>query len=354
VADNRTEKATPKRRDEARKKGQVARSTDLTSAAVLVGGLAALVVTAPTMLNRFADVVRVGLSQSGNTHLADRAGMGGLVTWSLTSTVEIAAPVALAAAAAAILANMLQSRPQITAQAIKPQWSKINPKTGIKRLVGTKALFDAGKTMTKTAVVGVAAFIAIWPRLTSLGQLAGATPGQILIQLAGAVMTLVIYVCSAFVLVGMIDFAWQRYQNEKSMKMTKEEVRQESRQADIAPEVRGAIRRRRFAAARKRMIADVATADVVVTNPTHFAVALRYDGTRPAPEVVAKGVDLVAAAIRKAAEDASVPVLQNPMLARALHREVEIGQMIPDEFFAAVAEVLAFVFRHAGRRRRTA
>jgi flagellar biosynthesis protein FlhB len=354
VADNRTEKATPKRRDEARKKGQVARSTDLTSAAVLVGGLAALVVTAPTMLNRFADVVRVGLSQSGNTHLADRAGMGGLVTWSLTSIVEIAAPVALGAAAAAILANVLQSRPQINASAIKPQWSKINPKTGIKRLVGTKALFDAGKTLTKTAVVGVAAFIAIWPRLTSLGQLAGATPGQILIQLAGAVMTLAIYVCSAFVLVGMIDFAWQRYQNEKSMKMTKEEVRQESRQADIAPEVRGAIRRRRFAAARKRMIADVATADVVVTNPTHFAVALRYDGTRPAPEVVAKGVDLVAAAIRKAAEDASVPVLQNPMLARALHREVEIGQMIPDEFFAAVAEVLAFVFRHAGRRRRTA
>jgi flagellar biosynthetic protein FlhB len=354
VADNRTEKPTPKRRDEARKKGQVARSTDLTSAAVLVGGLAALVVTAPTMLNRFADVVRVGLSQSGNTHLADRAGMGGLVTWSLTSIVEIAAPVALAAAGAAIVANVLQSRPQITAQAIKPQWSKINPKTGIKRLVGTKALFDAGKTMTKTAVVGVAAFIAIWPRLTNLGQLAGATPGQILIQLAGAVMTLAIYVCSAFVLVGMIDFAWQRYQNEKSMKMTKEEVRQESRQSDIAPEVRGAIRRRRFAAARKRMIADVATADVVVTNPTHFAVALRYDGTRPAPEVVAKGVDLVAAAIRKAAEDASVPVLQNPMLARALHREVEIGQMIPDEFFAAVAEVLAFVFRHAGRRRRTA
>jgi flagellar biosynthetic protein FlhB len=100
------------------------------------------------------------------------------------------------------------------------------------------------------------------------------------------------------------------------------------------------------------MIADVATADVVVTNPTHFAVALRYDGTKPAPEVVAKGVDLVAKAIRQAAEDAEVPVLTNPPLARALHREVELGQMIPDEFFAAVAEVLAFVFRTAGRRRR--
>jgi len=156
----------------------------------------------------------------------------------------------------------------------------------------------------------------------------------------------------AFLLIGIIDFTWQRYQHEKSLKMTKEEVRQESRQSDLAPEVRGAIRRRQFARARQRMIADVATADVVVTNPTHFAVALRYDGSRPAPEMVAKGVDLVAAAIRKAAEDAGVPVLQNPPLARALHKEVEIGQMIPDSFFAAVAEVLAFVYRTARRRRK--
>ena len=303
MADNRTEKPTPKRRDEARKKGQIARSTDLTSAAVLVGGLAALVITAPTMLEKFADVLRVGLSQSGDTHLAGRAGLGGLATWGMMSVLSIAGPIAVTAAAAGLVANLVQNRPRITGAAIKPQWSRINPKTGIKRLVGTKALFDAGKTITKTAVVGVAAFVAIWPRLTNLGELAGSSPGQILEQLAGAVMTLALYVCFAFMLIGIIDFAWQRYQHEKSLKMTKEEIRQESRQSDLAPEVRGAIRRRRFAQARKRMMADVATADVVVTNPTHFAVALRYDGTRPAPEVVAKGVDLVAAAIRKAAEE---------------------------------------------------
>ncbi len=354
MADNRTEKPTPKRRDEARKKGQIARSTDLTSAAVLLGGVVAVVITAPTMLNKFADVLRVGLSQSGDTHLAGRAGLGGLASWGMMSVLSIAAPIAITAAAAGLVANLVQNRPRITGAAVKPQWSRINPRTGFKRLVGTKALFDAGKTLTKTAVVGVAAFLAIWPRLTNLGQLAGSSPGQILEQLAGAVMTLAMYVCFAFIMIGIIDFAWQRYQHEKSLKMTKEEIRQESRQSDLAPEVRGAIRRRRYAQARKRMMADVATADVVVTNPTHFAVALRYDGTRPAPEVVAKGVDLVAAAIRKAAEEASVPVLQNPVLARALYREVEIGQMIPDEFFAAVAEVLAFVFRHAGRRRRMA
>jgi flagellar biosynthesis protein FlhB len=354
VADNRTEKPTPKRREEARKKGQVARSQDFTSAAVLMGGVVALIITAPTMLNRFADVVRTGLAQSGDTHLAGRAGVGSLFSWGVTAMLQIVAPVAITATAAGLIASMVQNRPRITGGAISPQWSRLDPRNGIKRLVGTKALFDAGKTVTKTAVVAVAAFVAIWPRLTSLGKLAGAPPGAILIQLASAVMTLALYVCAAFLLIGIIDFAWQRYQHEKSLKMTKEEVRQESRQSDLAPEVRSAIRRRQFQRARKRMIADVATADVVVTNPTHFAVALRYDGSRPAPEVVAKGVDLVAKAIRTAAEEASVPVLTNPPLARALHREVELGQMIPDEFFAAVAEVLAFVYRTAGRRRRAA
>jgi len=264
----------------------------------------------------------------------------------------IVAPVAVTAAAAGLIANVVQNRPALTTSALGPQWNRLDPRAGFKRLFGVRALFEGGKTIVKTCVVAVAAFVAIWPRLHDLGQLAGAPPGQILTQLGSSVMMLALYVCVAFLLIGIIDFTWQRYQHEKSLKMTKEEVRQESRQSDLAPEVRGAIRRRQFARARQRMIADVATADVVVTNPTHFAVALRYDGSRPAPEMVAKGVDLVAAAIRKAAEDAGVPVLANPPLARALHKEVEIGQMIPDSFFAAVAEVLAFVYRAAGRRRR--
>jgi flagellar biosynthetic protein FlhB len=136
--------------------------------------------------------------------------------------------------------------------------------------------------------------------------------------------------------------------------MTKEEVKNEHRQSDVAPEVRGAIRRRQAEAARKRMLADVPTADVVVVNPTHYAVALRYDGSRPAPEVVAKGVDLIAANIRRVAEENDVPIVREAPLARALYAQVEIGQMIPEDFFAAVAQVLAFVFRTAARRRHAA
>jgi flagellar biosynthetic protein FlhB len=352
VADNRTEKATPKRRKEAREKGQIARSPDLTSAAVVMGGIVALVVTGPSMLDRFADIVRVGLSQSGSTRLAGRAGVGDLFSWGVTSMVGIVAPVAVTALAAGLIANVVQNRPAITTAAISPQWNRLDPRSGFKRIFGVRALFEGGKTVVKTSVVAVAAFVAIWPRLQNLGELAGAPPGEIMSQLAGSVMTLALYVCLAFLLIGIVDFAWQRYQHEKSLRMTKEEVRQESRQSDLAPEVRGAIRRRQFARARQRMIADVATADVVVTNPTHYSVALRYDGEKLAPEVVAKGKDLIAFQIRKIAKEHGVPVIADPPLARGLHKSVEIGQQIPDSFFAAVAEVLAFVYRTAGRRRR--
>jgi flagellar biosynthetic protein FlhB len=182
----------------------------------------------------------------------------------------------------------------------------------------------------------------------------GLPPGALMMMLAGMIGRIALYVCLAFAVIAAADYAFQRRRHEKQLRMTRDEVKQEQRQSDVAPEVRGAIRRRQFQQARKRMIADVATADVVITNPTHFAVALRYDGSKPAPELIAKGVDLVAAAIREEAEKHGVTVLSNPPLARALHREVELGQMIPESFFQAVAEVLAFVYRTAGRRRRAA
>jgi flagellar biosynthetic protein FlhB len=328
----------------------MARSMDLNSATVLIVGIGTLAIVAPSMLHQMTDVVRQGIGNSANPGMASTAEGGALAGWAMRSTLTIIAPILLAAAAAGVAASVLQNRPRISTTAIKPQWSRINPRTGFKRLAPPQLLFESGKAISKAAVVSIAAFLAIWPRLPQLAGLTGVPPGAMMIALAHTVLTLSMYVGGAFMLLAAVDYAWQRRKHEKSLKMTKEEVRQETRQSDLAPEVRGAIRRRQFAQPRNRMIADVATADVVVTNPTHFAVALRYDGTKPAPELVAKGADLVAKAIREAAEAASVPVLSNPPLARALHKEVEIGQQIPEDFFQAVAEVLAFVYRAAGRR----
>jgi flagellar biosynthetic protein FlhB len=158
----------------------------------------------------------------------------------------------------------------------------------------------------------------------------------------------------AYVLIGILDFAYQRYRHNKQLKMTKHEVKEEGRSQNAPPEVRSAIRRRQLQAARARMMAAIPQADVVVTNPTHFAVVLSYDGSHPAPIVVAKGQDLVAKQIRRIAEEHNVPIVPDPPLARSLHKSVEIGQMIPAELYAAVAQVLAFVYRLAGRRKAAA
>lgn len=350
--ENRTEAPTAKRRDEARKKGQVVKSTDVNTAVVLLACVGALMVFGHSMLDGYANMLHQGLSQTSNPGLVSQGGLSELALWAMKSIATLAAPVALAALAGGVLASIAQVRPRITLHAVKPQWSRLDPRQGVKKIIGINAVFETLKAATKTAVVAVAAFLAIYPGMGQLASMTGLPPGAMLMVLAGMIGRIALYVCLAFAVIAAGDYTFQRRRHEKQLKMTRDEVKQEQRQSDVAPEVRGAIRRRQYQQARKRMIADVATADVVITNPTHFAVALRYDGSKPAPELIAKGVDLVAAAIREEAAKHDVTVLSNPPLARALYREVELGQMIPDSFFQAVAEVLAFVYRTAGRRRR--
>ncbi len=178
----------------------------------------------------------------------------------------------------------------------------------------------------------------------------GAAPSTIGSLMFSGAKTIAIRVLAVYLLISVIDYVWQRRQFEKGLKMTKQEIRDESRNQDLPPEVKSAIRRRRILAARARMMAAVPTADVVVTNPTHYAVALVYDGAKPAPVVVAKGKHLIAAQIRRIATENGVPIVPDPPLARSLHASVEIDQMIPAELFAAVAQLLAHVYRMAGRK----
>jgi flagellar biosynthetic protein FlhB len=176
------------------------------------------------------------------------------------------------------------------------------------------------------------------------------SPADLLSTLAHTIITIARRAALAYLVIAALDYLWQRHRHEKSLKMSKEDVKEESKSQNVAPEVRAAIRRRQIQAARARMMAAVPQADVVVTNPTHFAVALAYDGRKAAPEVIAKGPDLIAFHIRRIAEEHGVPIVEDPPLARALHASVEVGQEIPEEFFQAVAQLLAFVYRVAGRR----
>jgi flagellar biosynthetic protein FlhB len=350
--DDKTEKPTGKRKAEARKKGQVAKSTDLNGALVLGAGLMALSFLAPSVVQSAAGAMREIFSLAARPEaVTSGAGLSALEHLVLNTMLATVVPIAGACLAVGLVANVAQVgfRPSLTSLA--PSFGRLNPISGFKNLFGTRALFEAGKALLKVAVVGAMAASALLPQLTNLAASVGTPPAALGQLLSSNVMGIAQRVAVAYVLVGVVDLVFQRRRLAKSLKMTKQEVKDESRQSDLAPEIRGAIRRRQIQAARARMMAAVPQADVVVTNPTHFAVALSYDGTQPAPVVVAKGQDQVALQIRRIAEEHEVPIVPDPPLARSLHASVELGQMIPAELYAAVAQVLAFVYRLAARKK---
>ncbi len=234
---------------------------------------------------------------------------------------------------------------------IKPDVKRLNPVNGLKSRFGSQALFETGKSLGKVVAVGAAVALALVPQITHLGASVGTPPAALGQLVSSGVKSIAERAVVVYLLIAIADYVWQRRRNAKSLKMSKQQIKEEGKQTQLPPEVRGALRRRQLQAARARMMAAVPDADVVVTNPTHFAVALSYDGTKPAPVVVAKGQDLVAAQIKRIAEEHDVPVVPDPPLARSLFKAVEIDHMIPTELFAAVAQVLAFVYRMAARRK---
>ena len=351
MAGEKTEKATPKRRKQARERGQVARSSDLQGAVVLLAGIVALGSAGPAMVQRMADVMRSGIAQMSSPDVVSKKGIGLLMANAGEAALLAVAPIALACVLAGVAtgAGMVGLKP--SAKALKPDAKRINPASGLKNLFGPNALFEAGKSILKVGVVAVIVAVALLPRLPEFGGMVGLSPVDFGTILAHDLGGLVKRAAFAYLLIGVIDFAWQKRRTEKSLKMDKQEVRDEAKEQNLPAEVRGALRRRAMELSRKRMMAEVPTADVVVTNPTHYSVALRYDGTRAdAPEVVAKGKGFIALRIREIAREHGVPVIADPPLARGLHASVELGQQIPEHFFGAVAALLAFVYRTAARR----
>ncbi len=350
--DDRTEKATPKHRKRARERGQIARSPDLGGAVVLMAGLLTLGLTAGATARAGAAAFREILADIAHPAAAtSAAGLSGLMNSALTTIVLAVGPVAGACVAAALVSGAAQAGVRPALHVLKPDFRRINPVSGARNLFGPNLVFEALKALVKVAVVGAVAAFALLPGLRGLASIVGISPIALGSASAQQALSIAERAGLAYVLVGLIDYAWKRRRYERDLRMTKQEVRDEARQYGVSAEVKSALRRRQMQLARARMMAAVPQADVVVTNPTHFAVALRYDGSRTAPEVVAKGQELIAVQIRRIAEEHDVPVISDPPLARALHSSVEIGQMIPHELYAAVARVLAFVYRTAGRRR---
>jgi len=352
VAENKTEKATPKKREEARKKGQVAKSADLNGAVVLLVGLFALGATGPGIVAHCRDAMTQMLELSAVApDVVQRQSIGAII---LNVAKEIGlsvAPVAFACCLAGAVINVAQVRFRITPEAIKPEPRKLNPVAGFKNIFGPNAAVEGVKSVSKVAIVAAIVAAGLVPALPNLGALVGMGPEELGAQLASTILGIAKRAAFAYLLIGAADYFWQKHKFEKNLKMDKEEIKQEFKQQELPAEIKSQQRRRAMEMSRGRMMEAVPTADVIVTNPSHYAVALKYESGSSAPIVVAKGIDNLAFKIREAAKDAGVMIVPDPPLARTLYANVEIGRQIPEDLFHAVAQLLAYVYRVAGARK---
>ena len=349
--EQRTESATPKRLEEARRQGQVPRSRDLNSAAVLLVGGVALYSLGDLVGGRLLEIMRRGLLFSREQAMDDGQ---------MTAAFGVAALDALLACApilglllvAALVAPLAIGGWNFSTEALAPKWERLDPIAGVRRVFSLQGVLELLKSLARFGVVAAVAVLLLWLQAGELYSL-GTQPLHLAIANAMTLVgTTLIALAGSLVLIAAVDVPLTLWQHFRSLRMTRDEVRQEHKETEGSPELKGHIRSRQQALARGRMMQEVPRADVVVTNPTHYAVALRYEESRMrAPVVVAKGADLVAARIREIAGEHGVPILEAPPLARALHRHCDLGEAVPAELYHAVAQVLAYVYQLRAARR---
>ncbi|MFP4208663.1 MAG: flagellar biosynthesis protein FlhB [Wenzhouxiangella sp.] len=345
TSQERTEQPTPKRLDDARKKGQVPRSRELSMTLVMLVGSMTLLFMGERFARGVADVMRAGFGFDQSLLASHEAMMQFFAEQSMNAIITLL-PLLIILLVTAVLAPATIGGWNFSFQALQPKLERLDPIKGIKRVFGPKGLMELLKTLGKFLVVGIAAAILIWHLAERFTGLAALDSIPAMVEATSMVAFALIVLSATLIIIAAIDVPFQLYQHTKQLKMTRQEVRDEMKQTEGKPEVKAKIRQLQQEIASRRMMEDVPRADVVITNPTHFAVALRYEaGKMDAPIVVAKGADLVAAAIRRVAEENEVPLLEAPPLARALFHAVDIGQAIPAGLYVAVAEVLSWVYQ---------
>lgn len=341
----RTEQATQKRREEARKKGQVAHSAELNSVAIILAGLVAIHFVGGALYENLHRFTAETLSQGHAIHLSQESFPVYLWRWAEVSF-AVSWPILLIVSVAALAVNLAQVGFAVSSEALTPRFSRINPVAGMGRLFSKRALVESIKGLFKIAIVGYVSYREVAKRTADLATMSESGVGRILALMGDLTFQVGIRVALFLAILAVLDYFYQRWEFEKSIRMSKQEIKEELRQSEGDPHVKARIRALQRESARKRMMEEVPKADVVITNPTHYAVALRYDaGTMAAPTVVAKGQNLIAQKIREVATKAGVPLVENPPLAQALYKAVDVGREVPENLYRAVAEVLAYVFR---------
>jgi flagellar biosynthesis protein FlhB len=342
----KTEPASDKKREEARRKGKVPRSVELNSAFVLLFGLLILSSGGTALVNGLADVLRTSLLRAGTTTVT-MANLHSLAAQGALRVGIILAPVILGIMGVGLAVAVLQVGFVFSPEVMRPNFGKINPLNGIQKiLISRRSLIELAKSILKILVVGMVAWWSVQDVIAQSPALIQSDAVGIMGFIGESAARVGIRMGLVFMVIAVLDFFYQRIEHEREMRMSKEEIKEETKATEGDPMVKSRIRSIQRRIAYRRMMADVPKADVVVTNPTHLAVALRYDVTAmQAPKVVAKGADLVALKIREIALEHEVPIIEDKPLAQALYRSVDIGEQIPEKLFQAVAQLLAHIYR---------
>jgi flagellar biosynthetic protein FlhB len=344
-----TEEPTAKRLEQAHEHGDVVKSTEVTAFILLGGGTLAIAM--------FGKYTAVGLARSLSLFLeqpeamsVDGAGLTDIMRQLLPQIAFALGPFFGVMIVAGIAGHVLQSRPGFALDKLAPDFSKVSPMAGFKRLFGAEGLMNLVKGLLKIAVVGIAIWTQLWPERVILDSILSQSTAGVLADMSHLLFKVLMASLIALGVIGGLDYFWQRMQWLGRNRMSKQEIKEEYKQNEGDPHIKAKIRQLRHERSRKRMMAAVPSATVVVMNPTHYAVALRYEsGKTAAPVCVAKGMDALALRIRAVAEEHDVPVVENPPLARALYAAVEIDEPVPPEHFKAVAQVIGYVFRLQGK-----
>nr|WP_233281240.1 flagellar biosynthesis protein FlhB [Paenibacillus algicola] len=348
-AGEKTEKATPKKRQETRKKGQVAKSMELSGASILLAAFICLIFFGGYIQNHlvrlFTDVfinrLEMAVTTDNVVMLLGEYGIQILI---------LVAPIFISVLVIAIIVNYMQVGFLLTGEPLKMKLNKLDPIKGFKNIFSLRSLVEFSKSILKLAIIGYLVYTSLWSAKEDLSKLATTSPGQILHFTADVTLWLGIRIGAGLLVLAVFDYMYQKYDYEKNIRMSKQDIKDEYKKMEGDPLIKGKIRERQRRMALQRMMQEIPKADVIITNPTHFAVALKYDGSSmEAPQVLAKGQDYMALKIKEIAKNHGVMTMENKPLARALFQRTEIGDAIPGDLFQAVAEVLAYVYKLKGK-----
>lgn len=342
----KTEKPSERKRSKAREEGQVAKSMEITTAFMLIGTFTAIKLLGPYIYDKIILIYRetFSLFNIANGTL-DINYAGELLEYIIMSMIEILLPILAVVVVIGLFTNFIQVGWKPSLKTLKPKFNRISPIQGLKRLFSLRSIVELLKSLLKMLIIIVIVYFTLKDKenlilvIYDLNLIEGIS---LIIDIS---LDIGIKVGAFFIIVAGIDYAYQRYSLEKQLRMTKQEVKQENKESEGNPEIKSKIRQKMREAAMRRMMQDLPQADVVITNPTHFAVAIKYDSDKSlAPVVIAKGVDFLAAKIKNTAKDNSIEIVENKPLARTLYYTVDVGEEIPEELYQSVAEILAFVY----------